>query len=540
MASTYNNNFTDELRARLSIVDIVGRRVPLTKKGQNYWGCCPFHNEKTPSFSVNEPKGFYHCFGCGEHGDIISFTMKSGNMDFKSAIAELANAAGLKLPDYKPRDAAVVAREESYFEIYDAAAKLFSQKLFDVSGSVALDYIRKRGLSDEVIKKYRLGFAPDGFNTMPARFANTKPENLLATGLVRRSEGGKIYDFFRNKLMFPITNSRGQIIAFSGRSLDGSEPKYINTSDTEFFHKRATIFGLSFARDAIYRANRSIVVEGQIDAIQMQTHGFSETVAPLGTALTAEHLQILAKHNRNIIFCFDGDNAGQKAAARAAALSMPFLRDNSDIRFAFMPAGMDPDEVLNQSPVASRQSPEMKTIIDSAVPIVDFLWELANKNYLVQTPGGRAAAEKFLNAEIEKITDPTLRNEYKSEYDGRKFNQWHKWSKSKVQSPKSKVIHIKTDFITKKTLENIAATHPELIEKNWEFLSKIGYGDLPNTAKKSTDSISKNDAEVFIVRLKLNNYLRNLENDLKKATDSDQIKNINAEIVKATERLSVL
>ena len=222
MTKTYNNNFTDELRQRLSIVDVVSRRVPLTKRGQNFWGCCPFHNEKTPSFSVSEDKGFYHCFGCGEHGDIISFVMKSENVDFKSAIKELADMAGLKVPEFKPRDPTQVAREESYVKITDDAATLFQQKLFEESGAHALEYIKKRGFTDDMIKKYRIGYAPKN-NIISGTFTSAKPETLISTGLVRRGDYG-LYDFFRDKLMFPIFNAHGQIVAFSGRSLDVYEP----------------------------------------------------------------------------------------------------------------------------------------------------------------------------------------------------------------------------------------------------------------------------------------------------------------------------
>jgi DNA primase len=505
----YANNFTDELRARLSIVDIVGRRVPLSKKGQNFWGCCPFHNEKTPSFSVNEEKGFYHCFGCGEHGDIISFTMKSNNIDFKEAIAELAQQAGLKLPDYKPKSPEQTAREQNYFEIHEAAAKLYQVQLFSAAGAHALEYIRKRGFTDDMIRKYRLGYAPKG-NVIATKFNNQKEQGPIAAGLCRRGDYG-LYDFFRDKLMFPIFDPKGQIIAFSGRSLDGSEPKYINTSDTELFHKRRTVFGLNFARDAIYKANRSIVVEGQIDVIQMQTHGFPETVAPLGTALTEEHLQILCKSNRNITFCFDGDTAGQKAAARAADIIMPLLRDNSDVRFAFVAGGKDPDEILRNGKQGTEQ---MKKIIDSSVPLVDFLWNLANKSHLIQTPGGRTQAEKFLKTEIEKITDPNLKNEYKQEYDQRKFNEWHKWQRAKSKEQKVDMPIPNVDALTRKTLSEIAGAYPELIERHAEFLAKIGM-DFNNSNATAASQLSAADAEKFIVSMKLKNYLEMLQSDRK-------------------------
>lgn len=532
----YDRNFTDELRARLSIVDVVGRRVPLTKKGQNYWGCCPFHNEKTPSFSVNEEKGFYHCFGCGEHGDIISFVMKSNNVDFKDAITELAAQAGLKMPDYKPKPAAQVAREESYFQIAESAAKMYQQKLFEPDGAIALDYIRRRGFTDEMIKKYRLGYAPKN-NLIANKFVNAKQDSLLATGLCRRGDYG-MYDFFRDKLMFPIFSPRGQVIAFSGRSLDGSEPKYINTSDTELFHKRKTIFGLNFARDAIHRANRSIVVEGQIDAIQMQMGGFPETVAPLGTALTEEHIALLCKSNRNITFCFDGDGAGQKAAARACAIVMPFLRDNSDVRFAFVTGGKDPDEVLKTGGTDA-----MRKIIDGASTLVDFLWELANKNFVVATPGGRTAAEKFLKEHTDKIADPDLRREYEREYNSRKFNSWHKWKKD---AKKETIPLPEIDALTKNTLIFITNAYPEIAERYAEFLATLDMsfdGDGPDM------NLDAAAAEKYIVSLKLQRYLQKLNAQKKELTAmllagdagaQEQISQINAEIQKYQDKLDLL
>ena len=451
----FDNSFTDELRQRLSLVDVISRRVPLTKKGQNYWGCCPFHNEKTPSFSVSEDKGFYHCFGCGEHGDIISFTMKSENVDFKTAIKELADMAGIKMPDIKQKTPEQKQAEENYIQITEAATKIYQDLLYTDAGKTALDYIKKRGFSDEMIKKYRLGYAPKN-SIISSKFEKIDKNKLTATGLVRVGNYG-LYDFFRDKLMFPIFNAHGQIVAFSGRSLDGSEPKYINTTDTELFHKRQTIFGFNFARDAIHRQNRSIVVEGQIDAIQMQNHGFPETVAPLGTALTEDHVVILCKSNRNIVFCFDGDNAGQKAAVRACILVLPFLRDNSDIKFAFVSGGKDPDEILK-----NRGESAMKKIIDSAIPLVDFLWESVNKNYLTNTPNGRTQAEKFLKDCLSKITDKILQNEIEQEYNSRKFNQWHKWKKQKY-TPEVEMPDI--DNMTVNVIKSIVQTYPELSEK---------------------------------------------------------------------------
>lgn len=528
------SNFTDELRARLSVVDVVGRVVPLNKKGQNYWGCCPFHNEKTPSFSVNEEKGFYHCFGCGEHGDIISFTMKHNNMDFKSAIAELANMAGLKMPDYKPRDPNVVKREDALFDICERAAQTYAEKLFTPDAAHALEYVRRRGFTDEEIKKYRIGYAPKN-NIIANKFAESK--FLIPSGLCRRGDYG-MYDFFRDKLMFPIFNAHGKVVAFSGRSLDGSEPKYINTTDTDIFHKRQTVFGFNFAREAIHRANRSIVVEGQIDAIKMQVNGFGETVAPLGTALTEDHIALLCKSNRNITFCFDGDAAGQKAAARACNIVMPFIRDTSDVKFAFVSGGKDPDEILKTAGADA-----MRKIIDDAVALTDFLWELANKNYVVSTPGGRAQAEKFLDAQIEKIADPELRKQYKQEYEKRKFQNWHSWRRA------PKTVNIKLpdiDVITKNTLVYIVNKFPELAERYLEFLGTLGV-DFDGTAPELNMDI--NGAEKYLVSLKLQRYLEKLNAQKRELTTQllagddtarDEIKRIDSEIEKFNEKLEVL
>lgn len=532
----YDRNFTDELRERLSIVDVVGRRVPLVKKGQNYWGCCPFHNEKTPSFSVNEDKGFYHCFGCGEHGDIISFVMKSENVDFKTAITELAAQAGLKMPDYKPKPAAQVAREESYYQIMSGACDIYQKLLFEPMGATALEYVRRRGFTDEMIQRYRIGYAPKN-NIIANKFVNVKQENLMATGMCRRGDYG-MYDFFRDKLMFPIFNARGQIVAFSGRCLDGSEPKYINTTDTELFHKRKTIFGFNFARDAIHRANRSIVVEGQIDAIQMQCHGFPETVAPLGTALTEDHISMLCKANRNIIFCFDGDAAGQKAAARACDIVMPFLRDTSDVRFAFVTGGKDPDEVLKSGGDAA-----MQKIIDASTGLTDFLWNLANTGFNVSTPGGRTQAEKFLKQKTDKITDQHLRAEYEQEYNQRIFNQWHKWKRQSQNIPKIDMPEV--DDITKKTVIFIVNQYPEIAERYGDFLATLNINFDDNAPDMNMDEKS---AEKYIVSLKLQKYMARLQSQKRDLTARllagenvrDQIAVLDEQINTAMQKMDAL
>ena len=534
--SKFSNSFTDELRQRLSLVDVISRRVPLKKKGQNYWGCCPFHNEKTPSFSVNEEKGFYHCFGCCEHGDIISFTMKSENIDFNTAISELADMAGIKMPEIKQKTQQQIEEEENYIKITEHAAKIYQDLLYKDSGKQALEYIKTRGFSDEMIKKYRIGYAPKS-NIISSTFNNIKIDKLTATGLVRVGEFGP-YDFFRDKLMFPIFNAHNQIIAFSGRSLDGSEPKYINTTDTELFHKRQTLFGFNFARDAIHRKNRSIVVEGQIDAIQMQNHGFAETVAPLGTALTEDHIAILCKSNRNIVFCFDGDTAGQKAAVRACTLVLPFLRETSDVKFAFVTGGKDPDEILKNSGKEA-----MQKIIDNALPLVDFLWEIVNKNYLVNTPGGRTSAEKYLKDCISKINDKIFQNEINEEYNNRKFNQWHKWKKQEYQQD----IEIPdVDIMTQNIIKSIVQKYPEISEKYIDFLLSLNLSfdeDVKHT------ELNIKEAENYIKSFKLQIEIKKLEKKKKELLsnalngenyDKELLEKINTELKDYNNKLELL
>ena len=535
--SKFDNSFTDELRQRLSLVDVIGRRVSLVKKGQNYWGCCPFHNEKTPSFSVNEDKGFYHCFGCGEHGDIISFVMKSENIDFKEAIKELADMAGLKIPVYQQKTQQQIESEENYVKITTESAKIYQNLLYSDSGKTALEYIKKRGFSDDMIKKYCIGYAPKG-NIISSHFSNINIDKLVTTGLVRVGDYGP-YDFFRDKLMFPIFNAHNQIVAFSGRSLDGSEPKYINTTDTELFHKRQTIFGFNFARDAIHRNNRSIIVEGQIDAIQMQNHGFPETVAPLGTALTEDHIAILCKSNRNIVFCFDGDTAGQKAAVRAATLVLPFLRDTSDIKFAFVTGGKDPDEILKNYGESA-----MHKIIDNAVPLIDFLWDVINKNYLINTPGGRTQAEKYLKDCISKISDKIFQNEIEQEYNNRKFNQWHKWKKSEY---KPEIDLPDTDVMNINIIKSIVQKYPNISEKYLDFLSSLNISfddeNIPDT------DLSSENAEKFIVSFKLKKYVEKLKSEKQEIISNalqnnidckETLSEIDNKIKEANEKLELL
>jgi DNA primase len=430
--------------------------------------------------------GIFKCFGCGEGGDVITFLMKKQNIGYIDAVRELADIAGVKMPEFRPRDPMEENREKEYFDTLGMAAEMFAEKL---PGSPAEEYLKKRGFGDDAIKKYRLGYAPKN-NIAAQRFG----AGGISAGLTRHSQhGGGDYDFFRNRLMFPIIDVRGNVVAFSGRSLDGSEPKYMNIAETEFFQKRRTLFGINFALPEIRSKGRSIIVEGQIDAIQMQIHGFGETVAPLGTALTTEHIQILQKYAKTLVFCFDGDIAGQKAAARAAGLVMPLLKSEMTIKFAFMPAGKDPDDLL-------RAGGDMNEIIDAASALPDYVWSLANKNFLVKTESGRVLADKWIRAEYEKIPDLLLRNEYLLTLKNREWEEWNKYRHTirpemKAPDPSAR---------QSRMVAEIAQKFPDLYEHNFELLGVADSSDPADT------KMTREQAEKIIREIALNRQLQNL------------------------------
>lgn len=419
MTENSAHNFTDTIRERLSIVDVVSRYVPVAKRGGAYWCCCPFHSEKTPSMCVNETRGQFHCFGCGEHGDIFSFVMKYLHCDFMVAAKELANLAGVEVPTNRGRtDQGYRARNEKYLDIYERATREYERLLYSRPGEAALAYLASRGFTPEMIKKFRIGYAPNG-NTLSDLFISEPSAILNTSGLVRQGGVG-LYDFFRDRIMFPIKDERGRVIAFSGRSICGDGPKYVNCADTEFFHKRSTLYGLSSAKNAIYLNNRVIVVEGQIDCIKMQSNGFEECVAPLGSAFTSEHIKTLSKMNRNIVFLFDGDDAGRKAAFNACKLCLPFVRYDSDIRVAFLPFQEDPDSLLE-----SKGYDGMIPILNSSVPMFEFLWNKLLELWNTREIMGRANFLKATRAVCVSITDEELRKDITLEYTARTLKRFY-------------------------------------------------------------------------------------------------------------------
>lgn len=345
MTGRIPKDFIDQLLTRINIVDVIQARIPLKKAGREYMACCPFHGEKTPSFTVSPTKQFYHCFGCGVHGSAISFLMDYEHLEYTEAIEALARILGIEVPresDAKSMPSAKKAKLTDLYSLLGEASKLYAHCL--TQAPEAQVYLKQRGLSAEVVQQYGLGFSPDDWHTTSKQFAaQYGQDKLLASGLQLKNEAGKIYDRFRGRLMFPIRNRKGQVIGFGGRVLGTGTPKYLNSPETEVFHKGSELYGLFEARQQTRSLERLLVVEGYMDVIALAQFGISYTVATLGTATTQQHINLLFRQVPEVIFCFDGDRAGKEAAWRALETALPELRDGREVRFLFLPSGEDPD-----------------------------------------------------------------------------------------------------------------------------------------------------------------------------------------------------
>lgn len=414
--------FLEEMRRRLSVANIVSRRVKLQRRGREFVGLCPFHREKTPSFTVVEDKGFYHCFGCGAHGDVISFTMQTTNLSFPEAVEALAREAGLEVPKATPEERARAARQATLRGAIEAAANFFEEQLHGAEGREALNYLEKRGLDSETIRRFRLGFAPERRDALKGGLGEVFPEPLLVeAGLVRKGDEGRdSYDYFRHRVIFPITDRGGRVIAFGGRTLGDGQPKYLNSPDTPLFEKGRVLYGWAQARAAAGGGRGPIiVVEGYMDVIALQRSGFVGAVAPLGTALTERQIEELWRLAPEPILCFDGDPAGMRAAARAVDRALPLLKPGASLRFATLPEGEDPDTLVLRHGVAA-----MREVLERARPLAEFLWTLETGAGPLDTPERRAALEHRLEERTRLITDRTVQAHYRQFLRGRIFESF--------------------------------------------------------------------------------------------------------------------
>ncbi len=425
--------FLDELRQRLDASQVVGRRVKLVRKGREFSGLCPFHKEKTPSFTVNDEKSFYHCFGCGAHGDIVRFTMETEGLSFPESVERLAAAAGMVMPVDTPEQRQAVEKAKGLKEVMEAACLWFQNQLFSDNSSAAQEYVRSRALTAETVREFRLGYAPNGSQLLRSHMKDLgfKDSHLLESGLVRKPDDGREpYDYFRGRLIFPIMNRSGQVIAFGGRVIGEGEPKYLNSPETSLFNKGATLYGLDKARQAAYQASEIIVTEGYMDVIALWQNGFTQTVAPLGTALTEDQIKLLWRIVEEPTLCFDGDNAGQRAALRAATRALPLLEPGKSLKTAFLPQGEDPDSLLRAEGVR-----RMREVLDDHKPLVDFLWEQELAALTSTTPEHLAGLNKKLKQHAFTVEDDVIRQAYLKAFNDRYQERFFPKSGDRLYAP---------------------------------------------------------------------------------------------------------
>ena len=419
----FSPQFLDELRARVDLAGLVGKRVRLQKRGREHTGLCPFHNEKTPSFTVNEDKGFYHCFGCGEHGSAIDFVMKLDNLSFPEAVERLAGDAGLEVPVDSPEQRQRAERAKTHYGILEAASDYFEKQLRMPAGKPALDYLKERGITEASIARFHIGFAPnlrDGLKTALAR-QNISDAEMVETGLlIQPDDGGRQpYDRFRGRVMFPISDRRGRVIAFGGRILGEGEPKYLNSPETPLFHKRRNLYGLAEAAEAARAESAIIVVEGYTDVIALNQAGLGNAVAPLGTALTEDQVRLLWRYAPEPYLCFDGDAAGARAAGRAAENMLAILTPGHGLRFASLPAGQDPDSL-----VRAGGADAMNGVLAEALPLSEMIWRLERRGRRLDSPEGRAGLEQRFRELTGRIEDELVRRHYFSSLKDRIWQEY--------------------------------------------------------------------------------------------------------------------
>lgn len=414
----FPDSFLEELRNRLPLSGVVGRSVRLIKRGREFTGLCPFHNEKSPSFTVNDDKGFFHCFGCGAHGDVIGFTMRSSGMGFPEAVELLAGEAGLEVPRMRPEDREKAEQAATLGKVMEEAAGWYQAQLKGAVGAEARAYIQKRGLKPDTVERFRMGYAPQSRTALKeAMLARKLPEDLLIESglLIKPEDGGASYDRFRNRVMFPIGDRRGRVIAFGGRALDPDAPaKYLNSPETPLFHKGRNLYNHAIAREAARESGTVIVVEGYMDVIALAQAGINHAVAPLGTALTDEQIALLWRLSAEPILCFDGDNAGIRAAMRAADRALPLLEPGHSFRFALLPGGQDPDDLIKNQGRAA-----MDGVLAAAAPLADILWRKETEGRPLDTPERRAALEAALLGLAGQIKNPAVQNHYRDHFRSR-------------------------------------------------------------------------------------------------------------------------
>jgi DNA primase len=419
----YGQGLLDEILRRTDLVQLVGRRVKLTRKGRVMWGCCPFHKEKSPSFKVENERRTYKCFGCGAGGDAFKWTMETEGLNFPEAVEKLAQEAGVELPKWSAEDEEREQKKKSLYEIVEAACVFFEEQLRAKGSENAREYLLSRGLNGDAAKKFRLGYAPDSNSALKDHlYAKNIPlDDMVAAGLVRPQDGDRpARDFFYNRVIFPISDARGRMVAFGARALDpDAKPKYINTGETPLFSKGQLLYNFASARAAALKAQTIILAEGYMDVIALVRGGFEHAVAPLGTAFTEDQLHLLWRTAPEPILCFDGDEAGLRAGIRAAHLALPHLKPGFSLRFAFLPEGEDPDTLIKREGPAA-----MKKILDEAQPLSKVLWRSETESKDFSTPERRAGLERALAELVSRISDAKIADYYRRDFEQQVFESF--------------------------------------------------------------------------------------------------------------------
>ncbi|HHX8277928.1 TPA: DNA primase [Vibrio diabolicus] len=415
MAGHIPRSFIDDLLARLDIVDIIDARVKLKKKGKNYGACCPFHNEKTPSFSVSQEKQFYHCFGCGAHGNAIDFLMEFDRLEFVEAIEELASYLGLDVPreqrsggngSFQSAPQASSSEKRNLYDLMGSIAQFYRNQLKQPASKVAIEYLKDRGLSGEIVQKFGIGYVADEWDLVRKNFGQNKEnQDMLVTGgMLIENDKGNRYDRFRGRVMFPIRDRRGRVIGFGGRVLGDGTPKYLNSPETPIFHKGKELYGLYEVLQAYREPPQILVVEGYMDVVALAQYGVDYSVASLGTSTTGDHLQVLFRQTSTVVCCYDGDRAGREAAWRAMENALPYLTDGRQLKFMFLPDGEDPDSYIRQN---GKQAFEQQ--VSNAMPLSEFMFSSLTQQVDMSTKEGMAKLSTLAVPLIDKVPGGTLR-----------------------------------------------------------------------------------------------------------------------------------
>ena len=496
--------FIEDLRQRVPLSDVVGRRVKLIRKGRRHSGLCPFHAEKTPSFSVVDDDGFYHCFGCGVHGDAISFLREMDGLEFMEAVERLAEMAGLAVPRTVPQDPAASRQRKAVLDILEEATLFFEAALRRDDGRDATRYLKQRGLDSAIVKTYRIGYSPRMGLRAALKDKGFSDEDMLAAGVIRKSDrDGSLYDYFRDRVMFPIENRQGKVIAFGARALGDAQPKYLNSGEGPTFSKKAVLYGWVQAREGLRRNLPLVVAEGYMDVIAIHHSGAAAAVAPLGTALTPEQIALLWKLHDEPVLCFDGDAAGQRAQTRALERILPLLEPGRSARLAVLPEGKDPDDLIAAS------GPEgFRKVIGTARSLIDSLWEQVQAEFDIRQPEARAQFWQAVRGHVRSIGNNQVRSAYGDEIESRIAAMRNQIRGISSMVAPRRASRPQTGLINRhRAVVALLLAHPSLVSANFEALSMLDSGDqsLESLKKALIDAVIRDpdlDAEAINYHLK--------------------------------------